>query len=335
MNAQSLLKKGKDIFARLTIYFFTLLGVISFNFFLIRFLPGGPFESLLAPDEHTNLILEPMVREKLMAYYQLDQPLFHQYLHYLFQTLKGDLGFGIYFQKPVSQLIKEKIPWSLFIIMVSGVIAFIVGLFFSALSALKRHKKLDLILLVFFLFLSSVPLFLVAMIFLVCFSVKLNWFPLAGAIDVMTELNSILWIKQVILHSLGPILVLAFVEAPSLYLVARSAMFNALDQPWMEFGFLRGLKLRRIIIAYLIPAGLAPVITRLGTHLAFLLAGTIFVEMTFSYPGLGRLLFQAVQLRDYPVMQGVFLVMTLVVLLMNFVVDISYQWLDPRIGKRE
>jgi len=98
----------------------------------------------------------------------------------------------------------------------------------------------------------------------------------------------------------------------------------------MEFAFLRGLSKIRIIFAYLMPSGLLPVITRLGIHIAFLLAGTVFVETIFSYPGLGRLLFQAVELRDYPVMQGVFLVMTIVVLVVNLLIDLSYQWIDPR-----
>jgi len=319
------------VLSRLGIYLFCLWGVLSLNFFLIRLLPGGPFEVLFGPDSQTALVLDSETKAELLKYYQLDQPLGKQYLHYLAQTFQGNLGFGIYFQKPVSTLLRERLPWSLWIIFSSTFISLLIALFFASLSALSRHHKLDQVFLIFFLFLSSLPVFLVAMLFLVCFSVKLGWLPLAGAVNIIGEKNFLFWLKDVLLHSLGPISVLTLAETPNLYLIARSSMFTALDQPWMEFGFLRGLRSRRIIIAYLLPAGTAPVITRLGIQIAFLLAGTVFVEMIFSYPGLGRLLFQAVELRDYPVMQGVFLIMTLVVLGVNFVIDLSYQWLDPRV----
>jgi peptide/nickel transport system permease protein len=173
-----------------------------------------------------------------------------------------------------------------------------------------------------------------AMGVVVILSVKLNWLPLAGAMSEFSASGSLInKAKDILWHSLGPLLVLSLSEIPSLYLVGRSSMLDALDQPWMEFAVMRGISKTRVITAYLIPSGLLPVITRLGMHVAFLITKTIFVETVFSYPGLGRLLFQAIQARDYPVLQGVFLVMTIAVLGANFLVDISYRFLDPRIDR--
>ncbi len=294
-------------------------------------MPGNPIDALFGPESQVSVVIEPEIRNQLKKYYQLEKPLYHQYFHYLSQTLRGRLGWGIYFCKPVGQLIKERISWSGLLIALSVIISLMVALPCSALSSLKRYQKLDSFLVIFFLFLSSTPIFLTAMILLVVFSVKLGWLPLAGAMsETFTHSTLFFKVKDILHHSLGPVLALSIAEAPSLFLISRSAMIKALDEPWMEFAFLRGLSKIRIIFAYLMPSGLLPVITRLGIHIAFLLAGTVFVETIFSYPGLGRLLFQAVELRDYPVMQGVFLVMTIVVLVINLFIDLSYQWIDPR-----
>jgi len=314
----------------------TFLGVLTLNFFLPRAMPGNPIDALLGPDSQISMSIELETREKLLKYYQLDRPLSRQYLHYLAQTFQGKLGWGIYFQQPVGDLIKKRLKWSVFLIIISSLLSISVALPLAAFSTMSRAKRVDTTLLTTFLFLSSVPVFLSAMLFLVVFSVKLGWLPLAGAMGELAGGDSFLYkLKDIFVHSLGPVLVLCLAESPALYLVGRNSMLNALDQPWLEFAVLRGLSKTRLLVAYLIPAGILPVITRLGMHMAFLIAGTVFVETIFSYPGLGRLLFQAVQVRDYPVLQGVFLVMTIAVLCANFLVDLSYGYLDPRIGERE
>lgn len=297
-------------------------------------MPGNPVDALLGPDSQISLAIDTETRDRLLKYYQLDLPLHKQYFHYLARTFQGDLGWGIFFQQSVWNLIKGRLKWSVFLIIVSSLLSVLIALPLAALSAMNRAKRLDTVLLTIFLFLSSVPIFLSAMLFLVVFSVKLGWLPLAGAVtELAGESCLLLKIKDIFMHGLGPVLVLCLAESPALYLVGRNSMLNALDQPWLEFAILRGLSKSRLLIAYLIPAGILPVITRLGMLMAFLIAGTVFVETIFSYPGLGRLLFQAVQVRDYPVLQGVFLVMTIAVLGANLLVDLSYGYIDPSIGE--
>jgi peptide/nickel transport system permease protein len=324
----------KGIIQGIILYLITFAAVLALNFFLPRAMPGNPISALLGPDSQVSLSLDPEIKEQLLKYYQLDLPLYKQYLHYLGETCKGKLGWGIYFQQPVADLIKNRAKWSLFLIIVSSLLSLFIALPLAARSAMHRGKRIDTGLLTSSLILMSIPVFLLAMGVVVIFSVKLNWLPLAGAMSEFSVSSSLISkAKDILWHSLGPLLVLSLSEIPSFYLIGRSSMLDALDQPWMEFAVMRGISKTRVITAYLIPAGLLPVITRLGMHVAFLITNTIFVETVFSYPGLGRLLFQAIQVRDYPVLQGVFLVMTIAVLGANFLVDISYRFLDPRIDR--
>jgi len=325
----------RGIYKGIFLYCITFFVVMTLNFFLPRAMPGNPISALLGPDSQVSISLEPEIKEELLRYYQLDRPLYKQYLHFLAQTCKGKLGWGIYFQQPVAHLIKDRAKWSLFLIIVSSLFSLFIALPLAARSAMHRGKRIDTSLLTSSLILTSIPVFLLAMVVVVVLSVKLNWLPLAGAMSEFSTNGSLIdKVKDILWHSLGPLLVLSLSEIPTLYLVGRSSMLNALEQPWMEFAIMRGISKTRIMTTYLIPVGLLPVITRLGMHMAFLITKTIFVETVFSYPGLGRLLFQAIQTRDYPVLQGVFLVMTLAVLGANLLVDISYRFLDPRIEKQ-
>ncbi len=311
-------------------YLLTVFLLVSLNFFLPRAMPGDPITALTDPGA-SSYVSDEVVRSKLEAYYGLDRPLMTQYAAYLRGLAQGDLGVSIRYNAPVSALMSERLPWTLLLVLSSMAIAVVVGWTSGVHSGWRRGRPADRGLLSAFLTLHSFPEFFLGSLALFVFSVKLGWFPLAGAETPFNQSAGLLSRLLDIGHHLAlPAGVLGLNFATSQYLVMRAGMVGEAGSDYLLLGRVKGLRERRVKYRYAARNALLPVVTLTAVHVGFAVTGSILVETVFAYQGVGRLLFDSVSFRDYPALQACFLVLTLVVLTCNFLADALYSQLDPR-----
>ncbi|MDP8969308.1 MAG: ABC transporter permease [Actinomycetota bacterium] len=310
-------------------YVATVFVLVSLNFAVPRLMPGDPIAALMAQGS-PNFVSDDATRANLTRYYNLDDPLPAQYVHYLAGLVRGDLGHSIYSNRPVSQELRERLPWTLLLIVSSMLLSFGVGLPLGVHSAWKRGQRVDRGLLGFFLSVQNLPVYFVASVALLIFSVKLGLFPLSGASTPFAEYGLLRKTLDVAHHLALPSLLLALGFASYQYLVMRSAMVSELGADYLLGGRAKGLRERRLKYGYAGRNALLPVVTVVGMQFSLAVTSVIFVEQVFAYPGVGLYMFHAVFVRDYPAIQGSFLVMTIAVVTVNLLVDLLYRRLDPR-----
>lgn len=312
-------------------YGITVFVLITLNFFLPRALPGDPISALVDSGSPTYVQSEEL-RLELEEYYGLDQPIWEQYVGYLGDLAQGDLGTSIRYNVPVAELVRERLPWTLLLVTSAMVLATTLGWIMGAHSGWRQGRGVDQGLLGVFLGLRGFPPFFLASIALFVFAVRLDWVPLAGAsTPFSTSLGPIERVTDVAYHLLLPALVLALPFAAGHYLLMRAGMVSELGSDYLMLGKAKGLRERRLKYAYAARNALLPVVTLAALHLsAAVTTEAIVVETVFAYPGMGRLLFEAVPFRDYPTLQACFLILTLLVVTVNFLVEVLYRRLDPR-----
>jgi peptide/nickel transport system permease protein len=305
-----------------------LLAALAINFAVPRLMPGNPVDRFAA-----GVKLTAEARGALIERFGLDASLWEQFQRYLVNALKGDFGLSFsYFPRPVWDLIMEALPWTLLVLTASIVIQVVVGYLLGVISAWKAGTRTDTILQTISLAIFSAPLFWVAMVLLYIFSFQLDWFPLSGAYTVGAEYSGVLeWVGDILRHAALPILALSVAQYASYQLILRNNMVGVLKEPYILLAEAKGLSDRRIKHRHAARNALLPVITFLGLSFAMSISGSVFVESVFSYPGVGKLIHESVLSRDYPVLQGCFLIFSIVVIVANFLVDIAYWFLDPRI----
>ena len=323
--------RAKPWLSRVGLYVLTVWAVLTLNFFLPRAMPGDPI--LEMQDPSSNLYVTDVdARARLAAYYGLDRPLLDQYVHYLTGLAAGDLGWSIRMSTPVIDLIGAHLPWTLLLVIPSLVCASIITVLIGAHSAWRRGSRLDRFLLATFSVLRTIPIFFLGVLALMVFSVNLDWLPLAGA-NTPFHVWQTPWEQagDVFQHWLLPASLLIIEMISGRYLLMRNSMIAVLGEDYMFVARAKGLPNRVIEFRHGVRNAMLPLITAFSTQLALAVAGVIFIETLFAYPGMGRLMFDAVAARDYPVLQGTFLVVALSVLTVNLLTDLAYGWLDPRV----
>jgi peptide/nickel transport system permease protein len=313
-------------------YALVVFFLLTLNFFLPRALPGEPIAALSDPAAST-FVSEAATRAKVEHYYRLDRPLPAQYGGYLSGLARGDLGTSIHYNAPVTRIIGERIGWSLLLIGAGLTLATALGMLGGVLSGWRRGRSLDTGLLAVFLAIDTFPVYFVASTATFLLAVKLGWFPLSGARTPFADYGPIHQVADVGYHLALPATVLALQFLTYQFLVMRSSMIAELGSDYLLLGRAKGLDDRTLKYRYAARNALLPSVTVAGLQLGFAITAAIFVESVFAYPGLGRLMFEAVADRDYPTMQGCFLVLTLIVVTANFLTDLLYRRLDPRVGR--
>jgi peptide/nickel transport system permease protein len=308
-------------------YLLVLVVAVSLNFFLPRVMPGSPL-ALLAGAEVGQL--SPEERAAVIAEAGLDQPLVVQYLQYWQNVLTFDFGYSYRLGRPIDELILERLPWTLMITLIALVIGGIIGIALGAYSAWRRGRPSDVGLLSVMIALESTPSFWLGMLLIAFFSVQLGWLPSFGAQTPAADLQGWAQIVDIGQHALLPVLTLSVLSVPTVYLTMRYSMLSVLGEDFIRTAHAKGLSQRRVLFGHVARNAIIPVVTVLALRAGFAFGGTVVVETVFSYPGLGRLVFDAVSGRDYPVMQATFLVFTLAVLGANLLADAIYPRLDPR-----
>jgi len=321
---------------RIVQYLITMVIVLSLNFFLPRMMPGDPLAVLEGdPSADMPMLLTEEARAKLLAYYDLDKPLLVQYRDYLLNLARGDLGWSIYYNVPVTSLLWGRLKWTLLLMGIATTIYTALGILLGTISAWYRGSKTDLGLLGGVFALGSWPSFFLAMLLIIVFSVKLDFFPIGGVGNATGEYSSALGrTLDVAYHLFLPCVALVLSHLPSVYLVMRNSLLSVLGRDYIRTARAKGLRERFILSRHAFPNGLLPVITMIAMRFGFLITGTISVEVVFSYPGMGTLLYEAFRARDYPVLQGAFLLIMVTVLFFNLLAEFLYARLDPRTRRR-
>ena len=320
-------------FKRLFEYILVFFIIVSLNFLIPRLMPGDPF-TFLSSDEgsvHSSYTDEQIAKYK--SYYGLDKPLSQQYRDYMINLFRGNLGYSIYFNDTVVSIISKRVVWTIGIVAVSIVISSILGVFLGAFSAWHRNNRIDNIIYSIMITFSEIPSFLIAMLLLFVLAAGTGLFPLSGGITVFGQYDSSFQrIMDIIHHGFLPVLALVLSHTAGYYLLSSNSMITVLSKDYMLTAESKGLEDRRIIFRHGLKNAILPVVTRIFMNLGTVFGGAIIVENVFNYPGVGRLMRQAVMVRDYVLIQGIFLNVCILVLTMNFLADIVYRKLDPRVN---
>lgn len=320
---------------RLFEYVFTVFVVVTLNFALPRVMPGDPFLYLSAEQGEEIASFSRSQEDYYRKQYSLDRPVIVQYGLYLSGLVQGDLGYSIYYNQEVSTILLHRLPWTLMLVTCAIIISTLAGCLLGSLSAMFRGPGLDRWLYPLMIAVSEIPAFLLGLVLLFTLAAGLQLFPLSGAMTHFAAYDSI-WqrIGDIACHAVLPVLTLSIVRTGSMYLLARNSMTTVLTRDYLRTARAKGLKPLRVLVRHSLRNAMLPIVTRIFLSLGGLVGGAILVENVFAYPGLGRLMRESVMVHDYPMIQGIFLLVTISVLSANFFADLVYRRLDPRIEER-
>jgi peptide/nickel transport system permease protein len=311
-------------------YLLIVFVLLTLNFFLPRAMPGDPVEGLLAQGSN-SFVFGEQAKTKLEEYYGLDQPLGAQYVHYLSRLAHGDLGRSIVTNAPVRKEIGRRLPWTLLLIVGSLLLSTIVGLVAGVHSGWRRDRPMDRAVMTGLVAVREFPPFLLASLMLYLFAAKLGWFPLFGGQTPFSDsFGPVERMVDIGRHMLLPLLVLTVGLTAGTYLTMRAGMVTELGSDHLLLGRAKGLRQRRLKYRYAARNALLPVVSLTAVEVGFAVTVNVLVERVFSYPGLGRLLFESIGTRDYPTIQGTFLVVSVGIVTVNALADVAYRRLDPR-----
>ena len=308
----------------------TLFILITINFFLFRILPGDPARLLFKNPKASKEALA-YIRER----FGIDKPLWVQYLIYIRETLVGNFGWSFVYNEPVMNVIARRLPNTLLLIGSAAVVSTVIGIILGAIAGWKKGTKTDFIIFGFSVITTWLPSFWVGIILLLIFGWWLRMFPLGGITTPAVSYPSIFsyW-ADVLWHMTLPMVNLLFWYLGEYVLLMRSSMLDVLAEDYIVTARAKGLKERVILINHAMRNALLPVVTLTTINLGFVVAGAIQTEIVFSWPGLGRLMYDSLVMRDYPLLQGTFLILAICVIAANFFADLIYGYLDPRIRVR-
>ncbi|MFC1745478.1 ABC transporter permease [Candidatus Riflebacteria bacterium] len=323
------------IFKKLGTSLLTVFIAMLFTFFLVRSMPGDPI--------HTRA--EEIVREQNIPYemayniakdqYNYDPAvsLPEQFIKYIKGLLKGNLGESILFRIPVTDIIFNALPWTLFIVSLALLTSFILGCFLGLFITWKRQNRwLEGTVTFISVVTQSIPDFLVALLFLVIFSVRLQWFPIHGAYSVETTPGfNFSFIISALYHAILPVAAFTMYTVGTWTLAMKASATSVMTEDYMNVARAKGLKQERILVRYLGKNAVMPLVTSLAISFGTMLSGAMFIEAIFSYPGVGYFFGVSIQARDFILMQGLLLLTTLAIVLANFFADLFYAWIDPRV----
>jgi len=294
-----------------------LIGITMVTFLVIRLVPGNPALVMLGPKKATPETIAAINRQ-----FGLDQPLPIQYVVFLKNLAHGDLGTSFFFQESVLQLVWEKVPATLFLILYGTVLSVVIMVPMGLLAALHKDRLIDQIIRATFLFGLGLPSFWLGLVLILVLSVNIHLFPVSGYGNTFPDH---LW------RLFLPALTIAVSLAPILIRSLRNSVIDTLRLDHVLMARAKGLREQRVMRRHVLRNALISTVTILGINIGFLIGGTVVIENIFSIPGLGYLMLTSISTRDYPVVQGLTLVFAVLVILVNLVTDVTYAILDPRV----
>lgn len=308
-------------------YAIVLFVAITLNFLLPRIMPGDPIKYMVGED-YVYMTVEE--RDALREEHGLNDPWIEQYGRYMGNLLKGDLGYSYQSGRDVKDMIGEKIPWTLLLSGINLILVTVVGVVLGTVAAWKRGSKTDLFLNNIMAFFKSMPSFWIGMILIAIFGVALGWFPVYGAESAYARLKGWDKIVDIAHHLVLPEITLLILSVTSIFVTMRFSMINVLGEDYIVMARMKGLTETAIKYKHGMRNALIPVITVVMMNMGYILGGATVIETVFAYPGMGRLLYDSVIGRDYPLIQGCFLISTLCVVAANMIADFLYPLIDPK-----
>ena len=328
MNPRYLIKRATYALA-------TVFVAVSLSFFLIRMLPGGPetYIKNKLMQSQTSMSVE-QINHLAAAYTNVhpDQPLYMQYLNYMTSALHGDFGTSVWFGEPVSQVIWRAMPWTLFLSTITLFLGLTIGVVVGGLMAYKEGGKFDLGMTTYALISGSIPYYVLAIMFVYVFGFMWGIFPTSGAYESGLEPGFTLpFMTSVAYHAVLPVLSLVLVGFGGTALGLRSNAISELGSDYIRAARIRALPQHRIALRYVARNAILPMYTGIMMGIASIFGGSIILEQIFGYQGIGYILFKATMSRDYPLMMGAFILVTVATVIGIFIADVTYGLVDPRI----
>lgn len=317
---------------------FTIFFVTTFIFFLVRMLPGNPIEVYINQQITQYGYSYDDARNQALSLFAIDvdNPMLLQYFDYLQNLSQGNLGMSL--SSPgtsVAEIIQARLPWTIFSVGTALLLAFVVGVLLGMLMAYKRGTWIDSVLTSVASVSSSIPNFIGALLIIIFFSIRLEWIPfteMRGSLSPGQEVEfSLAFVWDAFYHASLPIAVYFLTSIGGWMLLMKSSTISALEEDFVTAGRARGVPEWRIALLYVGRNAILPLFAQLTIAIGFVVGGSLLIEPIFSYEGIGTELWNAIQRRDYPLLQGIFLVVTISVVVANLIADLLYSRLDPRI----
>ena len=318
---------------RLALSLVTVWVALTFTFLLVRQMPGDVLHNLAIQILNTQGVTYQQAREmaKLQICYDPDEPITSQYAHYLSNLAHGELGNSTTYRIPVVTILKTALPWTVFITFLAAGFSFVVGTTLGLWTAWRRGGWLEPALTLYATLTQAIPDFLLGVILLLIFGVRLQWLPLRGAYGADTDPGlNFAFLASLLQHAILPVMAFSIPAIGSWALTAKASATSVLGEDYLLVARAKGLKPWRILRDYLGRNAMLPLISGLATSLGALLGGSMLIETLFGFPGLGYFLAQSIGRRDYPLMQGLFLLSTLAIVAGNLLAEILSRHLDPR-----
>ena len=312
---------------KLAILALTLLAVATFNFILFRVLPGNPIQLQARAGN-----LSPDAIARLREIYGLDQPLVSQFFIYLRDVFTGQFGMSITYQRPVIDVLAERMFNTLILLAAATVLVVVLGIGLGIVAAARHGSRVDSSTVVGALILWSLPTFWTGLILIFVFGVFLHVLPVAGtSTPGLSSTSPLGSVADLIRHLILPTITLALVDIGQFVLITRSSLVDVLTEDYILTAKAKGLSRRLVVWRHGVRNALLPVVTTTALYVGLTIGGAIQVETVFSWPGMGRLMYDAVLRRDYPILEASFFIFAVVVIAANLVSDLLYQILDPRV----
>ncbi len=299
------------ILRRIALLVPVVIGVVTVVFLIVHFIPGDPVEIMLGEQA------QAVDKETLRRQMGLDKPLHVQYVDFLARLARGDLGRSLHTKRPVLESIVRRLPATLELALAAMVVALVLAIPLGLLSAYKKDTVVDQGSMLFALLGISMPNFWLGPLLIIVFSLKLGWLPVSG--------------RGSLAHVVLPAITLGTAMAAILTRMTRASMLDVIQSDYITTARAKGVRESRVVLKHAFRNALIPVVTIVGLQIGGLLAGSIITETIFAWPGIGRLAIQAINARDYPLVQGCVLVIALGYVLVNFLTDLLYGLIDPRI----
>jgi len=303
-----------------------LIGIIVVNFVIIHLAPGDPIQVLLG-----DMPASPEYEAELRHLFGLDKPLYLQLLLYLKEVVQGNLGNSHFYRQPVLDVIMGRMPATIYLMLNTLIFASIVGVALGVISSQKPYSLRDNFFTVVSLISYSIPVFWLGQMMLLYLSLKLDLFPISGMFSQRESYTGFRYSLDVGYHLVLPVLALSTRHIALTSRLTRSSMLEVMSEDYIITARAKGLDERMVLIRHGLRNALLPVVTIVGLSFRFLVAGSVLVETVFAWPGIGRLMYDSISMRDYPILMGILLMVSSMVIIVNLLTDILYGFLDPRI----
>ncbi len=304
----------------------TVFIVFTINFVIIRIAPGDPVKTLMGREKN-----DPVLRAALEEKYGLNQPLINQFISYFKTFSKGDLGTSIIFNRPVTEMIQEKIGATFLLVFIAAVLALILGTIMGIKAAQREGTIIDIIFSAVSYIFNSIPAFWLGLMLIIGFSTQLKLLPSYGMTDIRAAYTGYLYYLDILKHMILPVTTLVLIQIPIYFRISKSSVLQVASEDYILNLRATGMSEKKIFTKYIFKNAILPTITIFGISMAYLITGVALIEIVFAWPGTGRLVLTAITQRDYPTLMGIYLVMSISVALVMIIVDIVYALVDPRI----